>query len=96
MNVVSQHLADAMAIDELERQLRFKRAWQAYHGDAPKPLKVRQGDPDDNVQVNLARVIVDKAVAFLFGKDVSFELDEQQRTPPDRAADACWRRTGGS
>lgn len=94
MNVVAQHLADAMAIDELERQLRFKRAWQAYHGDAPKPLKVRQGDPDDNVQVNLARVIVDKAVAFLFGKNVSFELGEQQRTPPEEWLDACWEANG--
>ena len=95
MNVVAQHLADTMAIDELERQLRFKRAWQAYHGDAPKPLKVRQGDPDDNVQVNLARVIVDKAVAFLFGQDVTFELDETQRTRAEEWLDECWQSIGG-
>ena len=63
---VSGHLMDAVAAEELERQLRFKRAWEAYYGRTPKPLKVRQGGLDDNVQVNYARLIVNKGVSFLF------------------------------
>ena len=95
MNVVAQHLADAMAIDELERQMRFRRAWEAYHGEQPKPLKVRAGEPDDNARVNYARLIVNKGVSILFGQDVTFELDETQRTRAEEWLDECWQSIGG-
>jgi hypothetical protein len=94
VNVVSQHVLDARAVDELERQVRMKAAWEAYYGRAPKPLKVEAGWPDDNAQVNYARLIVDKGVSFLFGQDLTFELDEGERTPPEEWLDACWDANG--
>lgn len=93
---VSGHLMDAVAAEELERQLRFKRAWEAYYGRTPKPLKVRQGGLDDNVQVNYARLIVNKGVSFLFGQDVTFELDETQQTVEEDWLQECWDSLGGA
>lgn len=95
MDTVTQHMRDAVARDELERQMRFRRAWEAYHGEQPKPLKVRPGEPDDNARVNYARLIVNKGVSFLFGRDVAFELDETQRTREEEWLDRCWQSIGG-
>mgnify|MGYP003751303469 CR=1 FL=1 len=95
MNVVAQHLADAMAIDELERQMRFRRAWEAYHGQGPRPLKTLPGKVDDNVRVNYAKLIVNKGVSFLFGQDVTFELDETRQTAAEQWLQACWDELGG-
>lgn len=95
MNVVSHHLLEARAADELERQVRMRAAWKAYLGQDDKPLRVEPGRPDDNAQANYARVIVDKGVAFLFGQDVTFELDETARTPAEEWLDGCYREHGG-
>lgn len=95
MSMVTQHIRDLVAIEELERQQRYRRAWEAYHGEQPKPLKVRAGEPDDNARVNYARLIVDKGVSFLFGQDVTFELDETQRTRAEEWLDECWQSIGG-
>ncbi|MGI6376442.1 MAG: phage portal protein [Anaerolineales bacterium] len=91
MNAVVQHAFEAAVADELERQMRYRRAWEAYHGQSPGLLKVREGDHDDNVRVNFARALVDKGVSFLFGKELSFEIDQTQETPAERWLDACWR-----
>jgi hypothetical protein len=40
--------------------------------------------------MNYARMIVDKGVAFLFGKDVRFELAEGGVTPQEEWLDAVW------
>lgn len=50
-------------------------AWQLYEGQAPPPLKRRDGKPDDNVILNLAGLIVDAGVDFLFGEDLVIDVD---------------------
>lgn len=62
--------------EETERLARYGKAWDAYFGRHPEPLKVLPGKPNDNVIVNYARTIVDKGVSFLFGKEPIFELAE--------------------
>lgn len=52
------------------------RAWDLYEGRHPQPLRVQPGDPDDNTIVNLARPIVDKGLSFLFGKELTWQIDE--------------------
>lgn len=49
------------------------RAWNAYWGIFPKPLKRLRGG-DDNIIVNRCRPIVDKGVDFLFGQDLDIEV----------------------
>jgi hypothetical protein len=81
----AQNLAQISAVDELMRARKIRTAWEAYHGTGPKPLKNKPGQVDDNVCVNLPRLSVDTSAFFLFGKDLSFEIsdDEQDTTGND-------------
>lgn len=58
----------------------ISRAWEYYEGRHPQPLTVRPGAPDDNVIVNLARPVVDKGISLLFGKEVTWQIDESAAT----------------
>lgn len=74
-----------------DRALAFAHRWRLYHGDHPRPLRLRPGQPDDTVIVNYVRVIADKGVSFLFGQDLRFELTELADTEAERWLRACWR-----
>jgi len=77
---------------ENERALRLKRAWNAYYGRFRKPLKVEEGEYDDNLRVNYARLIVDVSAGFLFGSEMPrFELEEGKVTEPEAWLEECWR-----
>ena len=65
---------EATADADLKRQRRIHRAWNIYRGNAPKPLRVLPGEPDDNVLLNLAGLIVDTGVDALFGQDIHIEV----------------------
>jgi hypothetical protein len=90
-NIVEQQVTEALSLEELARARQFQTAWERYYGRFPKPLKVRSGQLNDNVIVNLARVIVDKGVSFLFGQDVTFEIDETTTTPAEEWLASCWQ-----
>lgn len=60
--IVSEEIA------RITRQAVIARALQFYYGLVPPQLKVKDGEPDDNVFINYAEIIVDKGVAFLFGQ----------------------------
>ncbi len=78
--------------EERARLDRWAKAWELYFGNHPKPLKVKPGQADDNVTLNYARLIVDKGVSYLFGKQPEFDLDAStERSAPERWLDECWR-----
>lgn len=85
------HTLEAIAEDERKRQAQYKAAWTAYKGELPDALTVKAGQANDNVKVSKARVIVDTAVSFLFGQDITFELDATRTTPAEEWLDACWQ-----
>jgi hypothetical protein len=86
-----QQIYDALVQEEQERLERYKLALAAYKGELPDPLKVKQGQPNDNVKVSKCRTIVDAGVSFLFGEDVVFNLDaNKERTPAEQWLDNCW------
>lgn len=59
-------LLNAAADDERKkRNHEIDEGWRYYHGEHPKPLKVRAGQPDHNVILNLSGQAVDKMTAFL-------------------------------
>jgi len=89
--VVEQQIVEAPALGENAPVTRFKRAWDAYYGRFSRPLKVKPNQPDDNVLVNFARVVVDKGVSFLFGQDVGFEISETEETAAEEWLDAVWQ-----
>ncbi|HEY1011142.1 MAG TPA: phage portal protein [Herpetosiphonaceae bacterium] len=74
MHPIARNIHQLYAADYMERLQQQQRAWLAYNGESPKPLKVRTGQPDDNVQVNYARTIVNTGVSFLFGDNITFSL----------------------
>jgi len=69
---------------------KFQKNWRQYYGKADKPMAVQSGKPDDNVRLNFARMIVDKGVSFLFGKEVKFEITEGTQTAQEQWLDDCW------
>lgn len=98
-------LAAAVASDEQQRLRQIKKRLAYYHGEHPKQLPLdptNPGDYDDNVAVNLCRVVVDAGVHALFGQDVELALDELDQEDENAAADAeqdwvdaWWRANGG-
>src|SRR5579883_2309940 len=89
-NPVMLNVYELAAQDEIARANRIAQRWRAYHGQHPRPLRIRPGQPDDNVIVNYARVVVDKGVSFLFGSDIRFELDETAETKAEQWLEQCW------
>lgn len=70
---VSAYLDQTAAADDA-RAAAIHRAWHIYRGNHPKPLKVREGEPDDNVRLNLAGLVVDTGVDALFGQDLVLSI----------------------
>lgn len=102
-------LSSIAAEDQVaERALLMRRAYQSYVGKPKKPLQVLAGAPDDNLILSLGRLIVDKGVSFLFGQEVTSQIEDaagasaRQSAEADKAPsrtaprqdwlDECWRR----
>jgi len=77
--------------EESARLQGYMTRWRYYNGEHPKPLKVKAGQADDNVIINLVRYIVDKGVSFLFGKEPVFELQEGETTAEEQVLSDIWR-----
>lgn len=90
-NYILQALSKLLRETETDRLESFQRRREAYVSGGEKPLKTDGGGFDDSVRMNYARVIVDKGVAFLFGKDVGFELVEGSQTPAEEWLDGVWK-----
>jgi len=65
---------EATADADYHRQRAIHRAWKMYRGEQRKPLRVLPGEPDDNVILNLAGLIVDTGVDALFGQDITSQV----------------------
>jgi hypothetical protein len=76
-NHVTSALQETVIIDEMMRLSRIQHAWAAYNGDVADSFKIKPGKPNDNVKPNFAEIIVDKGVGFLFGDELTFEVEGQ-------------------
>lgn len=81
-----------------QRAELYARYWSYYRGHHRKNIKVKPGQADDNVTINWSKKIVNQGVGFLFGKPVTFEIDENdERTKEEAHLDRVWAddpRTG--
>jgi len=77
--------------DQQARLQNYKTWYEYYNGDHALPLKIKEGQENDNVIINLARLIVDKGASFLFGKDLPFELKEGATTPAEETLETIWK-----
>lgn len=79
---------DRWADDEVKgRREQIDAAWRYYEGQHKKPLKVKAGQPDDNVILNVCRKTIEQAVALLFGEPPGFEVGDEGT---DEALAALW------
>ena len=84
--------------DEHRKRVQlFGAYWDYYRGKQRRPLRIKDGQADDNVIVNYSRRIVDKSTAFLFGDPPEFEIDHQDNMTTEGTDDAleawlhrCW------
>jgi len=91
LNLANRVWQERITAENIARLNKYKQAWQAYFGYFKKPLKVRQGQVDDNLIINFTRLIADKSVSFLFGDEPRFELDETAQTKAEEWLAECWR-----
>ena len=90
-SLVSNSVQQMAAQEQQERLLRIQAAWRAYYGKLPDPLKVKMGQPNDNVKLSYARLIVDKGVSFLFGQKLGIEADDgATESEGDAFLDEIW------
>lgn len=98
-SVARQVYIDAEAL-EAARLARMAGAWAAYYGQMEPTIRVAAGQPDDNVVLNFARLIVDKGAGLLVGDGIEFLCDtrdeEEQGQTGDGSAqqdylDAVWK-----
>lgn len=86
--MIDRTLLDAIRQDEDARHRRLSAAWRAYHGDYDPILERRDGEQADDTTLNLARLVVDAGVQFLYGQEPAW-------TTGDKALDAvvdAWHR----
>jgi hypothetical protein len=62
--------------DEQRRQRLIQRAWLYYDGFMQPQLRVKANDYDDNVRLEYPRLVTDTGLSFLFGENVSFEVQQ--------------------
>lgn len=72
-----------------QRAQLFGAYWDYYRGKHRRPLKIKDGQADDNVIVNYCRRVVDKSTAFLFGHAPTFEVDGENSNADDYL-ELCW------
>jgi hypothetical protein len=53
----------------------YERALQYYYGNHPLPITVEDNMPDDNVVINMVRMVGDRTAQFLFPEPPKFETD---------------------
>jgi hypothetical protein len=93
-------LEDLAATETSTRRSTIDKAWAYYEGNHARPLKVRPGQADDNVIINMAKRVVNQTVFLLFGKVPKIALPEQKgpgdtgdapkTTPAQEALDRIW------
>lgn len=70
---------------EVSERYRLLRRYE--RGDHRRQLKVRPGQPDDNISINFAGLIVDRTVSMLFGNGIEFSFDYPTMTTVNEAGE---------
>lgn len=81
---------ESLGYTEAERAENMRQALLAYRGRLAKPLIKKAKTPNLNLRNNRCRTIVDTGVAFLFGSEVKWAVDESAGQPAQDDLDTCW------
>ena len=86
VEIVTGKISDQFLISDRQRRRQIARNWQAYYGQHPASLDQQYEPgrstvpPNDNVVVNMCRVIVDTGTRYLWGDDWSADTDSARST----------------
>jgi hypothetical protein len=81
--------ANSVPREVLFLQQNGSNALSIYEGNAPEQLKVKQGQPNDNIFINYPQLIVEKGVSFLFGKELSVSIGDESNAG-ETYLDSIW------
>jgi len=80
-----------LASDELAtRRKAIDSAWAYYEGNHRKPHKVKAGQPDDKVILNVSRKAIAQAISLLFGQLPTFEIGDDAQGDDDQRLTDLW------
>lgn len=91
INAIYQAIQNTARKSESDRLAAFRKRWEIYYGEGKKPLKPGSDGYDDSVRQNYARMMIDKGVSFLFGKELGFDLTEGEDTPQEIYLREFWQ-----
>src|SRR5579885_2989318 len=87
--IANSPAAQAARADAMARVSAGTTALRFYEGVIPAQLTVKPGQPDDNVAVNYAALIVEKGVSFLFGDELRTEIGDAGDDESDEGDDTA-------
>ena len=89
----SSHLS-TLTKEQLAHLSHQESMWKLYNGNFKNHLKPKllpNGSMiDDNVKIKLSRKIVNKGNNFLFGKGLTWQIDDTQVTPQETVLQDIW------
>lgn len=89
----SSHLS-TLTKEQLARLEHQNEMWKLYNGDFKnwlKPKLLPNGSMiDDNVKIKLSRKIVNKGNNFLFGKGLTWQIDDTKVSPQEKVLSEIW------
>lgn len=96
-NVSDKDVNDVGNAERQKREKYITSKWAYYDGDHPKPLKVAQGQRDDNIILNLCGRAIDRIAEFVGIPDGLYvhsddELEEGVSSPVQTALDIEYSR----
>jgi len=95
--LVGNDLYPLAASELASRRIDHDTRWDYYEGKQKVFLKIREGEPDYNVIVNLAARVVEQSVNFLIGKMPQFDLpgDDEKTASMEKMIVAWLERYDG-
>lgn len=90
---------ELLGLNNQEVRLRtdaFKKAENYYHGEHDKVINIEDGEPDDNIVVNMVKQVVDRTQSFLFPALPQISLTETQDTPDEKFVNQALEYNGGT
>lgn len=90
---------DLLGLNQQEIRLRsdsFKRAENYYHGEHDKVIYIEDGEPDDNIVINMVKQVVDRTQSFLFPSLPQISLTETADTPEEKFINQAFEYNGGT
>ena len=83
-----EEMADPRRQEQSNRYIKLDNYFRGRHD---RQLKVKPGQPDDNLAINLTGLVVDRGVSLLFGKEPKFDMEGDSASAQQVFIDEVWK-----